>query len=563
MSKRIFDLLTSEELIKYKNGELLKEFILTVLILVFVTIALNYINAVFDSLVELNGQKLMFSLNIKYNLKSTSISYELLSHPSTLEMRELAGKAINGSNFIDMVRSVKKIISNSIVLIGVIAIFARVNAWVLVIVIAVIVINTVANNIIKKVQYKHSVEVTPYMRKISYIQSVSSGFEYGKEIRLNSYRPLLLKKVDALNKSCFRFMNKIIKAQTRGIKISHITNGIQSIVVYIWLGYSVIKGILGIGDFSMYFNATNQFKDSFLAIISTLADIKIHGLYMGHFLKYMNLPDEDQEDQNAKSIIDQKTFHNISFENVSFIYPGQEKYVLKNVSFSICQGEKLSIVGLNGSGKTTIVKLLLRLYKPVEGRILIDGQDINEIDYDKYKAMFSVVFQDFKLFAFTIRENLCGDDIVCEDELNDIMNKVGLESKIKSLPNGYNTNYSRLFDESGVEFSGGESQKLAIARALYKNAPIVIMDEPTSALDPVAEYEIYKDFDKLTLKKTAIYISHRLSSCRFCDNILVLNHGEVVEYGSHDLLMSQNGMYSDMYSKQAQFYIDSDDGEKR
>ena len=547
LSKKVFDILST--------GYSFKSFWIACLTLIVSTFILNYLSTIVNSKVEIMGQQLMYKLNISYNLKSTSISYELLSHPHILEERELAGKAINGSTFIDMIRSVSQIISNLLVLIGVIALFIQIDLIIILVVLIVIAINSYANNLIKKAQYKYSIEATPYMRKVSYIQSISSDLEYGKEIRINRIKPLLLRKISQLNAICFKFIEKTVKSQVRGIKISHITNSLQEFIVYMLLGIKVIiSKTLSIGDFSMYFNAINQFKNSLVTIITTFTDIKINGLYMGHFLKYLELPEENKDETNIKENhnIDIKS---IEFKNVSFIYPGSDKYVLRNISFKINSNEKISIVGTNGSGKTTIIKLLLRLYKPTEGNIFINGININEIAYDDYIDCFSVVFQDYKLFAFSIRENLCMDKVDNDETLDQVMKKVNLLDKVNSLPHKYETNYSRMFDDNGIEFSGGESQKLAITRALYKDAQFVIMDEPTAALDPLAEYEIYNDFDKLTKGKTAVYISHRLSSCKFCDRIMLISNGKIVEQGTHDELLNQKGLYADMYSKQAHYYI--------
>ena len=230
--------------------------------------------------------------------------------------------------------------------------------------------------------------------------------------------------------------------------------------------------------------------------------------------------------------------------------------ILKNISIKLKAHETLSIVGINGAGKTTFVKLLCRLYEPTEGEILINGINISSIPYEQYYKLLSVVFQDFKLFPFTVRENiqLCinGDPV----RLAESIRESGLSAKIDSLPNGVNTMVFKEFDENGIEFSGGEGQKMAIARAIYKNAPIVILDEPTSALDPIAEYEIYQHFNSLAKGKSTIYISHRLSSTRFTDKVAVFSDGNLAEYGSHAQLMEiDGGIYKNMFQTQAQYYI--------
>lgn len=264
-----------------------------------------------------------------------------------------------------------------------------------------------------------------------------------------------------------------------------------------------------------------------------------------------------QNTKGDKSIEDIES-HEIEFKNVSFRYPRSKDYALKNVSIKIHSGERLSVVGRNGAGKTTFIKLLTRLYEPSEGEVLLDGKNINEYDYKEYIKLLSVVFQDFKLLAFSIKENIALNSSCdnSEKEIINILNQAGLEEDFKKLPKGIFTSIYKNFDKEGIEFSGGQSQKLAITRAIYKNAPIIVLDEPTSALDPISEYEIYKKFDELVEKKTAVYISHRLSSCKFCDKIAVFHDGGIVQYGSHDeLIQEEEQHYAKMYNAQAKYYV--------
>lgn len=253
---------------------------------------------------------------------------------------------------------------------------------------------------------------------------------------------------------------------------------------------------------------------------------------------------------------DEEERYTIEFKNVSFKYPNTEKFVLKDVSIKIESGTRLSIVGYNGAGKTTFIKLLCRLYKPTSGVIYLNGVDISTIDFDKYRDILAVIFQDYQLFSFSIKENIDLDSEYDESRVNEAIEKSGLKEKIESLSKGLNTSIGREFDEEGIEFSGGECQKLAIARAIYKDAPLIILDEPASALDPIAEYDVYKRFSELAAGKCAVYISHRLSSTRFTDKIAVFSDGEICEYGSHNELMQiEGGVYRNMFDMQAQYYI--------
>ena len=247
--------------------------------------------------------------------------------------------------------------------------------------------------------------------------------------------------------------------------------------------------------------------------------------------------------------------HDIEFKNVSFSYPDSERKVLDHVSLRIKAGEHLALVGRNGAGKTTFIKLLCRLYEPTEGEILIDGRDIREYDYREYMEQFAPVFQDFRLFAISIRENIVFDKAYNAKDLDKMISAVGLDDLMECLEKKADTQIMKIFDESGIEPSGGEQQKIAIARALFKDSPVVILDEPTSALDPLAEYEIYKNFSTLVGNRTAFYISHRLSSCRFCDHIAVFDRGTIREYGDHDTLIKMpDGLYAEMYEAQAKYY---------
>lgn len=469
----------------------------------------------------------------------------------------MAAKAIEGSNFIDMSRYVIDIFKNLLVMLGVVAVMFSADVFILAVVMAVIFLNSYVNSIAKRVQYENSVQVVPYVRKIDYIRTVCTNIEYGKEVRINTYKDQLLEKMEGLNQIVYKYMKKMLCAQFRGAKVSQITNGLQSSIVYLILGYRVIiEKSLTVGDFSMFFNAINQFQQSMMDIITAITEIKVSSLYFGHFLAYMQLTDDTQAPKETVQK-EEQNFREIVFENVSFHYPGSDHMVLNNINFRLHAGEKLSIVGTNGSGKTTLIKLLLRLYKPTQGHIRIDGVDIIDIPFEDYISYFSVVFQDYRILAFSITENICMHQDRDNKSIGQVLDKVDLMQKIDSLPKGTETILSHSFDETGVEFSGGENQKLVLARALYKNAPIVVMDEPTSAMDPIAEYDMYMKFSELANEKTSVYISHRLASCRFCERIIVLANSQIAETGTHNELMKMGGLYYEMYSKQAHYYQDN------
>lgn len=251
--------------------------------------------------------------------------------------------------------------------------------------------------------------------------------------------------------------------------------------------------------------------------------------------------------------------YELEFRNVSFHYPNSDRLVLKNVSFRLKTGRKLAIVGANGAGKTTFIKLLCRLYDPTEGEILLNGIDIRKYDYDEYIRLFSIVFQDYRIFSFSVAENVAAGPDFDRERVVKSLQDAGIYERVLNMRSGID---SRLLkdqqdgDEEGIEISGGEKQKIALARALYRDAPMVILDEPTSALDPIAEQDIYTRFNDMVAEKTAVFISHRMSSCRFCDEIAVFDGGQIVQNGTHEELVADaDGIYRKMWEAQAQYYV--------
>ena len=326
--------------------------------------------------------------------------------------------------------------------------------------------------------------------------------------------------------------------------------------MYLYLGIKVVLREIGIGDFTMSISATSNFFGGIQTAFYSLQTIFNQCYYLGQYVGFMN---SEEHISGGEDVPEKNKRHSIEFRNVYFKYPGSEKYVLEDVSVKINHSEHISIVGVNGAGKTTFIKLLLGLYKPDKGEILLDGKNINTYSYGEYIKLFSAVFQDFKLFSFSAKENIACSGDVNEEEVVKRFAQVGLLDKFRLLEDGLNTCLYKDFSETGIEPSGGEQQKLAIARALYKNADIVILDEPTAALDPIAEMEVFTHFKKLVNEKTAIFISHRLSMCRFCDRILVFKDGKVIEEGTHEELVNKaGGEYSEMYGIQANYYRQED-----
>ena len=333
-----------------------------------------------------------------------------------------------------------------------------------------------------------------------------------------------------------------------------IINALRDGISYFYIGYLAIKRTITIGDFSMCISAASSLYWSLNGIVVSVQEIMKKCNYASEYLKFLDYP--AAMPKGSKAVAGEQ--HIVEFCHVSFRYPRTEKDVLHDINLKISSGEHLSVVGLNGAGKTTFIKLLCRLYDVTEGEILIDGVNIKEYSDEEYRKLFAVVFQDFQLFAFSLKENIVLGGEEDAERVKEVLTLSGLYDEAMKLKNGMDTMLYKGFDEDGTDLSGGQRQKMAISRALYKDAPIVILDEPTAALDPVAEYEIYRQFHSLVGGKTAIYISHRLSSCKFCDRIAVFADDTIKEYGTHEALVRKtDGIYAKMFAAQAQYYVEN------
>lgn len=388
---------------------------------------------------------------------------------------------------------------------------------------------------------------------------VGNNYHCGKDIRMYKTDELICNTGIEFVRAFEDYIKKMIKNRIKIDKKGIIANGIFTGLVYIFVVLKAFIGAISIGSIMKYVGTIQKLSSGISGFLVSITELRISCQFLKYIHELLELPDimyhgtlpvEKREDNQ----------YEVEFRDVSFKYPGSEEYVLRNVSFKLRIGERLAVVGMNGAGKTTMIKLLCRLYDPTEGTIYLNGIDIKKYDYDEYQSLFSVVFQDFKLFAFPVDQNVATSVDVDNDKLTRSLESAGVLDHIKNIKNSTKTFIGKNFDKEGVDFSGGEMQKLAIARALYKDAPIVVLDEPTAALDPISEFEIYSKFDNLVGNKTAIYISHRLSSCRFCHDIMVFHEGAIIQRGSHEELLRHEGSkYHEMWNAQAQYYDEASD----
>lgn len=397
------------------------------------------------------------------------------------------------------------------------------------------------------------------LRSLFYYDDLMEKYQIGKEIRLFHEQELIEYEMhDKVLGTLFKGYWDSGTAQSRYGSTNALILAVMTGAIYLFVALKALAGLLSPGNLLKYIGAIQQVAsgvDQLISGISMLAWLQ-NANYFFRFIdapsvKYQGtLPVEKRDDND----------YTIAFQNVSFRYPGAEDWALKDFSIRLRVGERLAVVGLNGSGKTTFIKLLCRLYDPQEGVITLNGIDIKKYDYEEYMTLFSVVFQDFCVFSFPLGQNVTTSLEYDAQKVWRCLEQAGFAERAGKMPKGLDTALYKDFEEDGVEISGGEAQKIALARALYKDAPFIVLDEPTAALDPVSEHEIYERFNQFVGEKTAIYISHRLSSCRFCDQIAVFDQGRLIQKGSHDeLLADEQGKYHALWHAQAQYYVPAEE----
>ena len=545
-----------EELMGNRDYSRLLQLAFTMVVVSFV---LNVLNGTLDSIVGKYGQKFENHFNMQLSKRIMELDFQLTEDKKALDQLELArnGMSWYSGGLNGLLEPFFSFFSNLLTLLGVVALLL-INAPVVLLVAAVIVaVSTWINGKLNKIEQEGYRQLSKINRIFGYLGWSLVDFRYGKDIRLYGSKDMMIEKwkkfSDDWNQENIGIANKQLPLQL----CREATQIVHDFAVYFYLGALAIFGKISIATCTQLVNAASTFTGSLKAMVFFYQDMLKRANYANEFVKFMDYP--ASMPKGSRKVREGR--HVFEFCNLSFSYPGSDVPVLKNLNLTIREGEHLSVVGLNGAGKTTMVKLLCRLYDPTEGEIRMDGINIKEYDYQEYMKVFAPVFQDFKLFAFKIKENLLlkdSDEMDAGDEeiLGETLEKIEMKQKVADFKNGADTVLFKQFDKEGIEPSGGEQQKLAIARALIKDAPVVILDEPTAALDPIAEYEIYRHFEELVKGKTAIYISHRLSSCQFCDRIAVFSEGNVSEYGTHEELVHKpNGIYAEMFAAQAQYYV--------
>ena len=487
--------------------------------------------------------------------RTMKMDFEHTEDPEALDALEKAQEGMSwySGGIVGVLGAVFGLVNNAAALLGVSLIILFTCPWLLPVQIAALVVITILNAKNNKIDRDSFLELAKSNRVFGYVFWQLADFKLGKDIRLYDSADMMCGKAQHFSDEQIGIWRSTMRKQRKNSWGMDAVNALRDGISYFYIGFMAVTKAITVGDFSMCVSAAGTLYWSLYGIVSGVQTVSQKCAYAHRYIEFLRFP--------AAMVKGTKPVkpgeHTIEFRHVSFKYPRSEKLVLRDINLTIKSGEHLSIVGLNGAGKTTFIKLLCRLYDVTEGEILVDGVNIKEYPEEEYRRLFSVVFQDFQLFAFSLRENIAFGEQADDKELERVLKLAGLWEDAQKLPNGLDTMLYKSFDENGTDLSGGQRQKTAIARALYRNAPVVILDEPTAALDPVAEYEIYRQFNTLVGGKTAVYISHRLSSCKFCDRIVVFADDTIKENGTHEQLVGiDGGIYAGMFAEQAKYYAE-------
>ena len=524
------------------------------------TLVSNVLNR-FSSVRDLQVREGMMKLMSEKIMK---LEYSYLENPAYLDLKERAAFAIYNQNAIaNMIYAVTELLSKGLTMLGLISILLTLGPVLIIVLIISIGLMLFIYSRISGFQMEVMQEIVPINRRFGYYFNLTSEKEAQKDIRLYNMEHMITKRLVKFSNETCDVLEKLRIHMGKALgQMTAVSEGVAAFS-YGYVGIRTVSTVLGpqlsLGALTMYVSAAIQFSSMITKFGEGIVMVLQFLGYLDPYMEFMALAEETKQTGKEPFTGEVKT---VEFRNVTFTYPNAEKPVLKNVSFEIHQGEKISIVGLNGAGKSTLVKLICRMYQVDSGEILINGKNILDYEYLSYMNTISAVFQDYRLFNFSIAENISCENV--RDDKNadagvarieQLIDEVGLREKVSELPQGIESRFGKEYDEDGIEMSGGQEQKIAIARALYKKASMVILDEPASALDPIAEAEIYEKFNSLVEDKTAIYISHRMSSSVFCDKILIIDGGTVADFDTHENLMKKTeSLYYKLFMSQAENY---------
>lgn len=514
-------------------------------------------NFVYHSLDSVLSQKINTEYRTKYEFymkdeimkKCMRMRYDLLEDPDVVTMKDRAYSAALST--FNLMSNLCHMLSQLLAFLFFGGVLTTLHPLLIVVLVVSSLVYLRIMRGVRDYQHKQKDNVIKINRKLNYVKKISSNFGYAKEVRLFNLH-IWLKTLSKTFFTEYYDLQSTIQRKSIGAEITNcLITYARDLGAYVYLIHQIVAENLSISQFVLYFSSITLMSNTIIAFVESYNRLKTSSLNIDDYRIFLSYP---QIENDACRWIDNEKGFAIELVNVSFKYPKSENYILEDINLTINSNEKLAIVGANGAGKTTLVKLICGLYQPTEGQILINGIPLNE--YRDYIEKVSVVFQFSEFLPLSIAENIGISDIECldNDKVINCLKLAGAWSRIADLHNGINTKMCKDIYEDAAEFSGGELQKLILARAIYKKANLLILDEPTSALDPIAENEIYLKYHRLTNNQTSVYISHRLASTRFCDRIALIADGKILELGSHEELMNKNGAYAKIFATQSYYY---------
>lgn len=497
-----------------------------------------------------------YKLIEQLNLTTMTMAYPLTEEADILDQLQTISRTLLNPHAGPggIMEKLLSIFGSVVGVVGMVAVLFSLNIWVLLALLATIMLTYILSLRSGQYEEQRSDEYNGTYRQHIYASQTAADFRYGKDIRLYQLDGLLKAKRQEVGQNVMTIRRAIDNKKLSNELVIAVIGLLRDLLIYGYITYSFLQGAVTAGDFFLYTGAATTVVVWLSDTMRDLGFIQVHKKYVRRyqdFLCEVRIPEN-----SGLPVSEHMNGFDIEFKDVSFSYPGSDRQILEHLNLKIPAGERLALVGENGAGKTTIVKLLTRLYEPTEGQILVNGRDILAYDYVSYQNLISTILQDAKIFPFTLAENITLEQNPDPQHLAASIEKSGLQPLVDSLEDGTNTWLLKILNENGIDLSGGQRQKLFLARALYENRPFIILDEPTAALDPLAEYEMYQSFDQTIEDKSAIYISHRLSSTQFCDHVAFLEDGRITEYGTHLELLQQKGSYASLFEIQAQYYRD-------
>ena len=520
---------------------------------------IQVVNNVSNALNRIAGEKVVMEVKRQIMEKSKEVDLASFDNPAFYEKMENANREA-GHRPLNILTQTLGIISSVIELTSflVVLLSAPGLSWMTFVLLLVSIPSAVINFVYRRKNFQYMRFSSKERRQMNYFSSILVDKDLIKEIRLYDLADSFIGRFFTAFKVYYQGMRKLIVSESAWHIFFGVLTGITNLIFYIIIAKQVFVGQIQIGDYTLYTGAIGSVATCVSTLIASTGTVYEGTLFIDNLISFLREKQQIVPDKLPAEQVSHGTEHTVEFEDVSFRYPGTKRDVLKNISFTIHPGETLALVGLNGAGKTTLIKLLTRLYDPTGGKILLDGKDLRQYDVKSLYKTFGIIFQDFGKYALSVQENIRLGNIHREADLDvvkDASRQSSANEYIEKLPMAYDTPLMRIFERDGLELSIGQWQKLAIARAFYADSDIMILDEPTASLDPIAEQEIFNQFDRLRDNKTTVFVSHRLSSATIADQIIVIEDGRLIEKGSHQELMALQGKYHNLFTTQSKRYI--------